>query len=388
MSGRVIARMIAAFTAAAAAIAMLPLTVSAERESLLILGDSISSGYAVEEGEYAYYDYLTQCMNYEMTNMAVAGYTTQDLMTLMATEETQAAIAEADVISVSIGANDILGPFLTFLDSLLLEGETYPELFQRLNAEGSLASYIVQLSGYLRDYISTAKINIQQIETDILALNPDVRLVVQTIYNPVEYDASAFEGTEYESSYKTLNNYVRNSCNMINEAILALENSLIADVAGAFEGTGWIYIRVREEDVHPTQLGHALIGATVLNALSVTEGKTLAMRVTLDGVTAEDAAVLPEDDRALLENYAGEYYLKGDVDNNTVIDSTDALLTLQHYTRVSVMQQDGVLDSFGEYAADVDSSGALDGNDALGVLQYYVRRLMDDTITWDDIFPA
>lgn len=388
MMMRRLVRLIATSLSGIMAISMLPFTASAESGSLLVLGDSISSGYAVEEGEYAYYDYLTECMDLEMTNMAVGGYRTEDLLTHMAKEETKSAIAAADIISISIGANDLLKPFMKYLDSLLEEGETYAELFQRLNAEGSLASHITQLSGYLRSYITAAQTNIQQIEAEILALNPDVRLVMQTIYNPVEYDAEELAGTEYESSYKTLNNYVKNSLAKINETILSLENALVADVAAAFVDTGWIYIRVQEVDVHPTQLGHALIGATVLNTLSVTEGETYAMRVTLDGVTEEDAAVLPDDDRALMERYAGDYYQRGDADNNTVVDTADAITALVEYTNVAVLGQESTLNGFAAQAVDVDFNGTIDSSDAIGILQYYAAKIIDDTATWDDIMSA
>ncbi len=384
-------RAAAAVMACAAVMGMLPvMQASAEdAKQLLVLGDSISAGYAVEEGQYGYYDYLTQCEGYEMTNLAVSGYLTTDLLALMAEEDTQAAIAAADVISISIGANDLMQPFLKYLGSVMNEGETYQELFSRLNAEGSLVSHVSKLSGYVRPYINTAKTNVAEIEAQILALNPDVTLVMQTIYNPVEYDTAEIEGTDYASSYNLLNNYVRNSTNMINDAIRGLENALIAEVSLAFEGAGWIYIRVREQDVHPSQLGHALIGATVLNAMGITEGKTLAMRRTLDALTEEDAAVLPADDLAVMEPFAGEYYLRGDADNNGIIDSVDAILTLQQYNSAVVMGTGDVLDPFGVFAVDVDLNGIMETTDAVGILQYYNRTsFLDPETDWDDIYPA
>lgn len=390
MMKRMSARAAAAAIACASVMGMLPLQASAEdAKQLLVLGDSISAGYAVEEGQYGYYDYLTQCEGYEMTNLAVSGYLTTDLLTLMAEEDTKSAIAAADVISVSIGANDLMSPFLKYLNSIMNEGETYQELFDRLNAEGSLVSHVSKLSGYVRPYINTAKSNVAEIEAQIFALNPDVTLVMQTIYNPVEYDESTIAGTEFESSYNLLKNYVRNSTNMINDAIRALEKAKIAEVSLAFEGAGWIYIRVREQDVHPTQLGHALIGATVLNTMGITEGSTLAMRRTLDGITEEDAAVLPADDLAVMEPFAGEYYLRGDANHNGVIDSVDAILALQQYNSAVLMGEGDILDPFGVFAIDVDQNGVLETVDAVGILQFYNRHsFVDPDTDWDDIYPA
>ncbi len=372
---------------AIASLAVLPLPANAaDAQKLLVLGDSISAGYAVEGGQYGYYDYLTQCMGYEMTNLAVSGYETTDLMAQMADEEVQAAIQAADVISISIGANDMLTPFMKYINSIMEEGESYQELFTRLDTEGSLVSHVSKLSGYVRPNIEEAKTNLVQIETDLLALNPDVTIVMQTIYNPVEYDEAAIEASGYGSSYKLLHNYVRNSTNMINEAILALEHSRVADVSAAFEGTGWIYIRVQEQDVHPTQLGHALIGATVLNAMGITEGEIPAMAITFDRLTTDDAAVLPDNDRAVMEPFIMALYDRGDANNDGNVDSIDAVLALRQYNSAVIMNAGDILEPLGKYAVDTDQNGALEPTDAIGILRYYALFLGNPDITWEDVF--
>lgn len=378
-------------TLALAAAAMLPLSVNAaEGEKLLVMGDSISAGYAVEKGQYGYYDYLVECEGYTLTNLAVSGHKTTDMMALMQQADTQTAIQEADVIVISIGANDMLTPFMKYIDSIRQEDESYQELFTRLDAEGSLVSHVSKLSGYIRPNIEAAKTNIAQIEADILALNPDVKLVMQTIYNPVEYDASVIEGAGYGSSYNLLHNYVRNSTNMINEAILALEHTRIADVSAAFEGTGWIYIRVEEKDVHPTQLGHALIGATVLNALGITEGKSFAMSVVLDNVSKSAAKVFPADDRAVMEPFAMtvSWYPRGDINNSGKVDSSDAILALRQYNSEVLLGAGDVLAPVAKHAADVDKNGMVNANDAIGILKFYSLSIGGGTVTWDTVYPG
>ncbi len=56
-------------------------------------------------------------------------------------------------------------------------------------------------------------------------------------------------------------------------------------------------------------------------------------------------------------------YTLGDVDDNGVIDATDALLTLQHAAKLSTLQGRDFL------AADVDKNQVVDGTDALMILQ-------------------
>ncbi len=389
---RINARLISV-TLALAAAATLPLSMpvyATESEKLLVMGDSISAGYAVEKGQYAYYDYLVECEGYTLTNLAVSGHKTTDMMALMEQEDTQTAIQEADVISISIGANDMLAPLVKYVESIQQEGESYQELFARLDAEGSLVSHVSKLSGYVRPYIEAAKTNIAQIEADILALNPDVKLVMQTIYNPVEYDESVIESAGYGSSYNLLHNYVRNSTNMINEAILALEHTAVADVSAAFEGAGWIYIRVEEKDIHPTQLGHALIGATVLNALGITEGDSFAMAVVLDNVSASVATVFPSDDRAVMESFAMTvaWYFRGDVNNSGKVDSSDAILALCQYNSEVLLGSGDVLQPIAKHAADVDQNGILNSFDATGILKFYALSIGGGTVTWDEVYPA
>ncbi len=376
---------------ALALVAVLPMPVrAAEGEKLLVMGDSISAGYAVEKGQYAYYDYLTECEGYTLTNLAVSGHKTTDMMALMQQKDTQTAIKEADVISISIGANDMLTPLLKYVESVKQEDESYTELFTRLDAEGSLVSHVSKLSGYVRPYIEAAKTNLAQIEADILALNPDVKLVMQTIYNPVEYDETVVEDKGYGSSYNLLHNYVRNSTNMINEAILALEHTIVADVSSAFEGTGWIYVRVEEKDIHPTQLGHALIGATVLNALGVTKGESFAMSVVMDNISKSVAKVLPADDRAAMESYAMKvaWYSRGDVNNNSRVDSADAVLVLRQYNSEALLGNGDILQPIAKHAADVDQNSILNSSDAIGILKFYALSIDGSTVTWDMVYPA
>ena len=83
-------------------------TASAAEKKMLVLGDSISAGYGLANGELGYYDYVAEYGGYSMTNLAVSGDTTVDLLEVIAKDNTQKAVKDADLICISIGGNDLL----------------------------------------------------------------------------------------------------------------------------------------------------------------------------------------------------------------------------------------------------------------------------------------
>ena len=77
-------------------------------------------------------------------------------------------------------------------------------------------------------------------------------------------------------------------------------------------------------------------------------------------------------------------YLRGDVDSSTVIDITDAQLTLQYYTDSLAMKK-GALRAHQLLAADVDENGIVDLDDATMILAYFTENLAQKEPTWEDI---
>ncbi|MBR6761819.1 MAG: hypothetical protein IKM30_07290 [Oscillospiraceae bacterium] len=383
-------RLLAASLAAALSVSAMStaaFSVNAAEDSLLILGDSISAGYGLSEGEYGYYDYLGECMDLTVTNMAVSGAQTSHLLELIDESATQDAIKDADLIAISIGANDLLTPFRAFLDAKLKEGEDYIDLFYRLEAEGTLVAQMAQLTGYLSDFIEAAKVNLSEIETQIRALNPDAPLVMQTIYNPAEFYTTEYNGVDYAETYGMLSRYLKNMLSRVNGHMAELETVTVADVMAAYEGTGWLYVRIREKDVHPTVLGHALIAAVIMDSLEFRGGTSEQIQVVLDGLSASDAKTLPEDDRALLMQYVSSAvpYRLGDVTGDAVINANDATMVLMHYLEESILNKGPKLTGKSFTAGDINEDGKLLVKDAQMILQYYAVSITGGTPSWEKI---
>ncbi|MCC5894157.1 MAG: hypothetical protein JJU16_01715 [Alkalibacterium sp.] len=132
-----------------------------DMNDILIIGDSIGSG--VGDGEKSglgerYLELLDEDIEDEtLTNLSVSGYDSSQLVTMLASGEHNAAIAEADLIVISIGGND--------LNSLA---------FQRN----------INLPVAFEETLNTYTHNLEEMTSEIRDINPDAQLALIGLYNP------------------------------------------------------------------------------------------------------------------------------------------------------------------------------------------------------------
>ena len=309
--------------------------------NIVILGDSISSGYGLntdphsETGEErGYYDYLAACLNGNVTNLAVSGYTTQDVIGVIDNAENKGAIAAADLICISAGANDLVGAAKTVLGNQQQEGETLIDTAKRLATEGDPVQLISDLTGALREPRAKAKENYTVIVSKLRALNPDAQIIMQTIYNPLEVpDSILSEKNIDKTEYQKLVKYVANNEKVLNNAMTALEGVKVADVSAAFTGkteNTWLYDRILEKDVHPNALGHALIAALVMETAQMPAEPCAEMRHMLDltAKSADTAGQISSENMNLLKKYAIDQIpqIAGDLNYDGRISVSDAVM--------------------------------------------------------------
>ena len=268
--------------------AMMP-SVSAKQdpEYILMLGDSIASGYGLAEGEYRYADYLKEYLGMESIDYAKPGQTTGELLELLNNEEVQIDIPLASVICVSIGGNDLIDTVEGYLNTLL---ETYnttngtsltlKEYVQTVVAvdDNLQTTMILKLTSLLNKAANTYKTNIQQIEASLLEQNPDAKIVVQTVYNPINMENPVVNGVDYSSKLKQIRKFASEQLLTLNDALQQTEGLTYVDVNAAFKDTEWVYTNMDpsngfwQMDVHPNALGHAVIAAEILNSLGAEGG--------------------------------------------------------------------------------------------------------------------
>ena len=130
----------------------------------VVLGDSIAFGMGLINPRKAVYGKVvadTDGFDYE--NYAIPGHTTTDLLKRMQNKKVHNAIEKADIISISIGGNNFI---LENLPMILYDGIVKND-YARVEA-----------------LIENFTVDLNEIVSEIKALNPDVVILLQTLYNP------------------------------------------------------------------------------------------------------------------------------------------------------------------------------------------------------------
>lgn len=245
-----------------------------ERPSgLLLLGDSIATGYGLSADSLGYGQRLARAFRLEgpaYVNLAQNGDASGDLLAKLSDPAVVASVRSADLIVISIGGNDLLGPFLSIAE----------EAAGGLQADGAASWEAVVLAGPASavSKLSTAmgsaaaqsqfqtavkgfQTNFSQIVRKIRVLNPKARLYVQTVYNP-------FSGLKGFDSVSALGETTLRALNAVIVQKASSEQYTAVDVYRAFSGKALLYTNMARFDVHPNRVGHAAIFNAVYQAVT------------------------------------------------------------------------------------------------------------------------
>lgn len=294
-------------------VTFLPFPTTAESESesaplnYVALGDSLAAGFLngvpPEENLKGYPDFIEEGiqeeMNYgvDITNAGVGGYRTDNVYDDLKNnkDDIQKSVEEADVITLSAGANDVLQEVMDDLEDIDPDN---PEEMEALVAKATDAV------GQVDEY--TAKI-LDEIEDT----NPDADIYVLGYYNALPY-------------LDELQDEVNLLINLLNNTIE--DNTEEGDAAfiptfDAFDGKHETYLP-DPDDIHPTEEGYQVIADLFLDEMvasleEIKPGITLngdsSMEI-LEGDEYADPGAKAEDD---MEGDISEAIeISGDVDTN------------------------------------------------------------------------
>ncbi len=215
-------------------VGLLPMSVFADSgKSYLALGDSITTGYGLEEAEAeAFPVLLTSLLNgdtdtYTLRNMAVNGDTTVQLLEHLTDEtEYREAVAAADVLTITIGGNDLMALLYEFLAgeldmtpeevrALLESGEDMEALTMAANAINNGAFEPTE------EEIEAVVNNLWAILSEIRSLNTEAVIAVATQYDPYEKLAD-----QIGDIYGMLGMLGRDDLKALADAILKLSDTI------------------------------------------------------------------------------------------------------------------------------------------------------------------
>lgn len=345
-------RFSAAVLAAVMMTAAVPSAASAEEAAtrhIVVLGDGIAAGTGLAEDEQSCAEQIAVYMNAEITCFAEDTYTTGDVLTCLEQAEVQAALADADVILVSAGINDVMGPYTELAYEYLEEfGLTsFSQLFESYHAQmGLTEAEMLKRSTYLsaRTTVNKASCisNIRAIG-EKLSQYQDAKVIYLNVYNPmdnIENFSSLTENRQLAYSMAALYPIagVLNDPDNINPTynkIAEKYNATVVDTYSLFAGKAYKYSR-------PAELEHNL-NAEAQALLSVE--------------TAKASGIL-------------RY---GDLDGDMDVSAADSSLVLEHAAAVG-SGNPGTLNAVQATAADVNTDREIDSADSASILVYAAMK--------------
>lgn len=277
------------------ALGLLPTAAFAQGEVYVALGDSISTGYGLTDSDACFTRQIAASKSYALKSHAVDGATSSTLLAKLSDPAVAADVASADVITITIGGNDLMGALYLYLANQY--NETNGTALSAADIQNALmgkhetieqTTILIFASSVLSDFPQSAEASsaLQQLGTNLTAsiaaikkANPDVTLIVANQYNPYSYAA------------KNVNPLFANAVNKIVEAfetgITALNATIatmslqlgydVADVSSAFKfaeenpcNASFASLPINP-DFHPNAYGHSLIANVILPLLPDTD---------------------------------------------------------------------------------------------------------------------
>ena len=335
-------RIVSLLCAFALILGIMPMTVFAEGEPVyLALGDSITTGYRLGEGEQSFAQQVATAKGFTLDNQAKDGETSTTLKQKIA--EGTIDVSKADLITITIGGNDLMNALYAYLADK--SGKSVDEIKTMLTSNTadieSLKSMVTYLDGFAKSdqasqALSTFTTNLSSIVNAIKTENPNATILVATQYNPYSYLAATY-GSWVEEA-QTISDAFDAGVQALNGVISSAAFSksfTVVDVYSAFKtavSTGTnpcnasvnIITQSVDLDFHPNATGHRLIADTINGVLkmvtgvtitpeepTVEKGKTQEFTATVSGIGSYDNTVT--------------WSVSGNNSNNTSINDTGLL---------------------------------------------------------------
>ncbi|PTX64890.1 lysophospholipase L1-like esterase [Melghirimyces profundicolus] len=209
-----------------------------EQETLnyLVLGDSVARGFGSEKtGPHGYSSLVVKGLGQDeislnLVNKGVVGQTSTKLRNYIQKKDIRESIANADLISLTIGGNDLLKVALKENNPLRVISD-----FNRIQAQ-----YKENLSGILKE---------------IRSLNHEAPILITSLYNPV---------SKGEPFYR-ISNHLLNQWNVgLKQMAYGYSLTLVVDVADRLPAgsRNWL-----SDQIHPNDRGYRLIADGILDEI-------------------------------------------------------------------------------------------------------------------------
>ncbi|MCO8193576.1 GDSL-type esterase/lipase family protein [Anaerofustis sp. NSJ-163] len=252
---------------------------AAGEKNYLALGDSISTGYGLSQNGFV--DQITDKYGYNLTNKADNGETSQSLLDKLNSNSLKSDIEDADVITLTIGGNDLMNALYDFLaeeynseNATSYNGDYIKEELNNGNltiilfAAGKISTFMD--SPQAKTALSNFKDNLNDIISYIETNNPDAWIIITTQYNPYKFLPQQGQETSMATTLELINTTFEQGVQQLNQVIKKVNTSsstfAVADVYERFNDANENPCNASFEaplnlnlDFHPNAYGHELI---------------------------------------------------------------------------------------------------------------------------------
>lgn len=290
--GKIVRKVLGAALCTVLVLNLMPTTraQSDNKTCYVALGDSISSGYGLEEEEQRFTQQVASQNGCSLISLAENGETSAALLERLADPATVAAVKQADVISITVGGNDLLHALYAYLATRYQEQNpstsTTEEVVQTALMGGDMEMVAFALgaipgfssSDQEQEALSQFEDHLTQVVEIIQSANPQACLVVANQYNPYSYlvkelSKNPFVAAVAQSIADAFSSGV-SELNTVMASVGEREGCAVADVYGKFESAQENPCNAEVSasaqlnlDFHPNAYGHSLIAQAVTAAV-------------------------------------------------------------------------------------------------------------------------
>lgn len=290
-----------------------PASAQAVKTDYVAFGDSVAAGVRGGTGEASSALGYTNRLAADLNSAGIGGDFNGDFCVSGATAKSLAEktavltdkgsakaqlVADAELATLQIGANDLLAPFTSYIKSAGGVSNIDPA-----KAKAALQ----QVADSVSTVAPAVQANIETILKNILAANPNIKVFVLGYYNPLPFVSKTL-GVDLKAPMQTFN--------------AAIEKA-VADVNASVSGAQLTYVDLTDTvaagadnlvttDIHPTEAGYKAIAATLWARVKVLLPTTETDSKTPVSVAPANATVLVNGKQVSFEAYGinGNNYFK------------------------------------------------------------------------------
>ncbi len=367
---------------------------------VVALGDDV---LASVDGTTTAAEYVAEYFGGTAVNYACVGETMDDLLSKLETDaDMRQDVAQADVILLSIGVNDLVYPIWygnnAYVD--VTQYSTLDEVAQNVPTDLTLLNKADQeICKELPQTAAEIGQKIPEIVRTIRRQNSSANLVVQSVNNPLGIDFPQLNTSQNRRNLVIQLYTYMDACLQggtvtpsisshgmtvdkgINQYIAEIPGVSVADFYTPYVGAegekalGFTFSNIRNLDMTFTPVGQVLLASAAVNSSALLQngnGSVIAAGYDSTGMASEIASSRASLDAVIKTAGAAvpANYTVCDVNGDSAVDTIDAYIVLNEYASVSA----GSGTSMGPVqrnCADADGNGSEDTMDAFYQLLYY-----------------